>query len=103
MAEMFGTEPPPAAEPPPPVVVVPVVETPAQLAAAALPKCAVRTTTRKVLFIRDASKIPREIHGAVLLEPNERAIKKLLEAGIAVPGCELVNESSIGSAGSRGQ
>jgi hypothetical protein len=100
-AALFGTEPPPAAEPPPPVVVVPIVETPAQLMAP-LPKCAVRTNVRKVLFIHDARQIPREISGAVLLEPNERAIKKLLEAGIAVPGCELINESSVGSAGSRG-
>jgi vacuolar-type H+-ATPase subunit H len=104
-AALFGTkaEVVSAPEPPPPVVVVPIVETPAELAAAVLPKAAVRTTVRKVLFIEDASKIPREMAGVLLLEPNDKAIKKLLEAGVSVPGCRLVDEQRIGSAGSRGQ
>jgi len=101
-AELFGTDPeplPPAPEPPPAAVVVPVVEKAAVLAP--LPKQAVRGSTRKVLKIIDASKIPREIAGAVLLVPDEKAIKKLLDAGVAVPGCTLDTVEGFASAGGR--
>jgi hypothetical protein len=101
-AAMFGVEaePLPPVEEPPPVVIVPVVEAPGTFAISA-PKSAVRTSTRKRLVIDDAAKIPREIAGAVLLVPDEKAIDKLLRAGVAVPGCRLESYEAIGSAGVR--
>jgi hypothetical protein len=101
-AAMFGVEaePLPPVEEPPPVVIVPVVEAPGTFAMTA-PKSAVRTSTRKRLVIDDAAKIPREIAGAVLLIPDEKAIDKLLRAGVAVPGCRLESYEAIGSAGVR--
>lgn len=102
-AAMFGekAEPIAAPEPPPPVVIVPVVETPAQLATA-VPKSAVRKYVKEVLVINDASKIPRYIEGIALLVPDEKAIEKLMKAGVKIDGCELVDKEKIGAAGSRG-
>jgi hypothetical protein len=89
----------PAYVEPPPVVIIPEVIRPNPVTAA--PKLAVRATTRKVLRIIDASKIPRTIAEAVLLVPDEAAIKKLLLAGLVVPGCELVPAPGTASTGER--
>ena len=80
-----------------PIIVVPEVE--AQLIPAALPKSAVRETVKKVLQIDDAKGIPIELAGVRLLVPDTKAIDKLLRAGVAVPGCRLVDEKRFGSAG----
>lgn len=100
-AALFGTEAEaiPEPEPPPPVVVVPVVD--ATIIPAAQPKSAVRISTRTKLRIVDASKIPIDLAGVVLLVPDEKAIEKLMKAGVAVPGCELVTTEGFASAGSR--
>jgi hypothetical protein len=52
-------------------------------------KSSVREKVSKVLVIEDAALIPRELSGAVLLVPDEAQIKRLLTAGIKVPGCRL--------------
>lgn len=104
-AALFGTpvaaveiQAPIAPPEPPPVVVVPVVDA---VRVSEVPKGAVRTNTRKVLRIVDAAKIPRELAGVVLLVPDEKAIKKLLEAGIAVPGAVLETVNGMAAVGSR--
>jgi hypothetical protein len=87
-AALFGGEPEPE---PPPVVVVPVVEDVPELPKV---KSAVQTRQLKRLVIDDESAIPREIQGVRLLEPSEKAIRKLLDAGIPVPGCRLETYNS---------
>ena len=86
---------------PPPVVVVPVLDAVRAPLGMPLGKCAVRPSKRKKLRILDASKIPREIAGAALLVPDEKAIDKLMRAGIAVPGCVLEDEEGFASSGSK--
>lgn len=84
-----GEDPVPVDEPPvfvapvKPVVVVPMPVT------QPLVTSSVREKKTKVLVIEDASLIPRELSGAVLLVPDESQIKRLLTAGIKVPGCRL--------------
>lgn len=56
---------------------------------------AVTQRTIKEVVIDDATKIPHAINGAVLLIPDTKAIKKLLEAGMAIPGCRLVDRDLI--------
>jgi len=80
-----------------PIVVVPEVE--AQLIPASLPKSAVRESVKKVLVIDDEKLIPVELAGVRLLTPDTKAINKLMQAGVAVPGCRLVSEQRYGSAG----
>ncbi len=89
-------EAPPAPSEPPPVVVVPVVE---RLPVAALGKSAVRSSTRQRLVIDNPTIIPREIAGAVLMVPDEKAIEKLLRAGVFVSGCRLETYEVIGMNG----
>jgi hypothetical protein len=86
---------------PPPVVVVPVLEAVRAPLGVPLGKCAVRPSKRKTLRIIDASKIPREIAGAALMIPDKVAIRKVLDAGIAVPGCVLEDEEGFASTGSK--
>ena len=83
---------------PPPVVIVPVLDA---VRAPILHKCAVRPSKRKTLRILDASKIPREIAGAALMVPDKVAIRKIMDAGIAVPGCVLEDEEGFASTGSK--
>ena len=104
-AELFGTpvaavevQAPAAPPEPPPVVVVPVLDA---VRVAEVPKGAVRSASRKVLRIVDAAKIPRELAGVVLLVPDEKAIKKLIEAGVAVPGAVLESVEGMAAVGSR--
>lgn len=56
----------------------------------------VREKKTKVLVIDDLSKIPREINGAQLLVPDESQIKRLLIAGVKIPGCRL--DEMVGTA-----
>ncbi len=89
-------EDPVPGEDPLPVDDVPVFVAPAK-PAVIMPKpyvpppvvSSVREKKTKVLVIEDASAIPRELSGAVLLVPDEAQIKRLLTAGIKVPGCRL--------------
>jgi hypothetical protein len=101
-AELFGVAPEPveAAPEPPPVVVVPVVER-AAVAVPVVPRAAVRESSRPVLVIDDAAKIPRELGGVALLIPDTKAIERILKAGVAVPGCRLENRGGFASAGGR--
>lgn len=50
---------------------------------------AVTTAKQKVLVIVDKRQIPWEIGGVELLVPDEAAIKRLLTAGVSVPGCRI--------------
>jgi len=47
------------------------------------------TMKQKVLVIDDATLIPWSIGGVTLLIPDEKAIKKLILAGVTVPGCRI--------------
>lgn len=58
----------------------------------ARPKSAVQLRQNQAVAITDASKIPHKLNGLVLLEPKLANIKKLLVAGVAVPGATLVLE-----------
>lgn len=55
-------------------------------------KSAVKVTVRKRLVILDASLVPREF-----CVPDERAIFDAMRGGALVPGCELVDESTVGA------
>ena len=55
-------------------------------------KSAVKVTVRKRLVIHDASLVPREF-----CVPDERAILDAMRGGAMVPGCELVDESTVGA------
>lgn len=101
-AEMFGTEVDISILPEVPVERE-VVVIPQQLAVAApdMGRSAVRQVVKKKLVIDDASRVPDEIAGKPLWILDEKAVDKLLRAGIAVPGCRLVDEASLASAGSR--
>jgi hypothetical protein len=86
-AALFDEEgtPPPPPEPPPVVVAVTrMVDLPP-----APPPSIVGESTRKRLRIVDPDMIPVKVQGVRLLVPDEKAIDKVLRAGIAVPGCEL--------------
>lgn len=58
---------------------------------------AVRANITTRLHIDDASKIPHDINGAPLWVPDEKTIKKLMDAGVQVPGCTLVRVESVAS------
>ena len=60
----------------------------------AAPKSAVTQRTVKTLSITDASKIPRELGGIQLWTLNEMAVRKLIDAGVTVPGAEII-ESKV--------
>jgi hypothetical protein len=55
-------------------------------------KSAVKVTVRKKLVIHDAALVPREF-----CVPDERAIFDAMRGGALVPGCELVDESTVGA------
>jgi hypothetical protein len=67
-------------------------------------KGSTKKTVKQKASIVDASKIPFEVvvNGKpmrVWKEPDLKAIETLLKAGIDVPGCELVSETSYGGTG----
>jgi hypothetical protein len=72
----------------------------AQAESRVLPK--ISTGSRKVmkLVIDDASKIPHMVNGKQCTKPIEATIRKLLDAGVDVGGCRLV-EDTIATAGRR--
>lgn len=80
---------------PEPKVYVPTVLPPTPFKAVV--SQSVKTTVRKKLVIDNPDLIPRVSGTAVLMEPNEAAIKKLIAAGTPVAGCRLVEDSSIGA------
>lgn len=91
-AAMFGGDLEPVPEP---VVVEPVViEAPKPVVPAAPVSTAVRTRKVTKVVIDDPRAIAAlyEINGAVLVNIDEKAIKKLLEAGARVIGARLVTE-----------
>ena len=59
----------------------------------------VRTTKTQKVIIDDPTKIPYSIGNVVLLIPDTTAIKKLLKAGMDVPGCRLDTEEGTGATG----
>jgi len=61
----------------------------------------VRTRRKKTLVIHDVSKIPATFGTVRLMVPDEQAIKKLLEAGVDVPGCSLVEERAVTNPGGK--
>jgi hypothetical protein len=80
------------AEVPAPVVIVPEYIAPA---APLLKSSAVTTKTVKRLEVYDESQIPAEAAGVRLWIRDDKAIEKLLKAGVAVPGCRLVESTII--------
>jgi hypothetical protein len=79
----------PILPPAPPAVAVPVATiAPPPVVA----KSAVKVTVRKRLVIHDASLVPRDF-----CVPDERAILDAMRGGAMVPGCELVDESTVGA------
>jgi phage-related minor tail protein len=95
-------EAPPGEEPAKPEAFDGEIVRPVAPAPTAAPlKSSVRKQTVKRLVIDDASKIPREINGAVLLVPDEKQITLLLRANVAVPGCRLIEEEVLGAAGGK--
>lgn len=64
---------------------------------AALPKTSV--VVRKVLRLRvtDATLVPDVVHGVSIKRIDERALEKLLRAGVTVPGAELVEVEETGT------
>ncbi len=51
--------------------------------------------TQKKAIVKDITKVPLFVNNIQLLTPDLNAIKKLLEAGVEVSGCELIEESYI--------
>jgi hypothetical protein len=68
-----------------------VVPLPATWAAPVTKGGSVHLRSKKELVIGDWTKIPHTINGVALLEVKHGAIKRMLESGIAVPECELVD------------
>lgn len=93
---------PAAAEPPPVTAEV----LPRRIEAAPTPppirSNAYRRNGGKVVHVDSEAQIPLEINGVRLWkEPNLTAIKTLLAAGVAVPGCRLVENDGVAMAGVR--
>lgn len=75
--------------PPPPPVAVVAPPRPLPAPVPVIKSASVTTMKQKVLVIDDKRQIPWEIGNVELLTPNEISIKRLLMAGITVPGCRL--------------
>lgn len=106
-AALFGTPAEPVAPPPvqaPAVLAIAIPEP----AAPALPKSAVRTSTRRRCVITDPALILAEackgggrLFGRVVLTVDEKAVAELVMAGVAVPGAKVEEYQTIGAAGGR--
>lgn len=57
---------------------------------------AVKVVTTYRLVIDNFNLIPHTLNGEFLLQPIDANIKRLLKAGVAVPGCRLVEEQGVG-------
>lgn len=63
-------------------------------------KSSVRTTVRRKAVVTDTAAVPFMLNGLRLWkEVDLVTVKTLLDAGIQVPGCTLVEEASIGAKG----
>lgn len=75
------------------VVHVPVIMPPGK--PKLIKSSAVTERTIKDLEIYDQTLIPHTLAGAVLLVPDSKVIKKLLENGVQIPGCRLQERTIV--------
>lgn len=77
-----------------PVFVTPPAPAPVLIQTYATPlvKSSVKSQPKKKLVIVDASLIPRELGGAILMVPDEAVITKLWKAGMRVEGTDYVDD-----------
>lgn len=94
-SELFGTVESPTAvpKPPKPIVVAATVAPVAVLAPA--PKSAVTTRTVQQLEIENPIEVPCMVGGQVIRPINEAMVKKMLLAGVHIPGCRLIEVEQI--------
>ncbi len=109
-AALFGevTTPAPAPVAPAPLPVVPIARVALVSMVSALPRSAVRATTRTRCVIDDPAKIIAEacktggsLFGRPVLTLDEKAVAELMKAGCAVPGARQESYEVAGSNGAR--
>jgi hypothetical protein len=95
----LADDPPPEDMPPPDeqTVIIPEVLPPPP--PRVLKSASVTQRIIKDVVIDDATLVPIAIGGAMLRPVDDKIVKKLLEAGIEVPGCRLVPRQTIAGKG----